>query len=236
MPTIATRQVQYQSEVTGTSSPITVKVRADYADLWPEYNPAPTTRQCSGGRLFKPRRLIGEFADGSSINFIVGARTDVRTLLGVLMNDLNAICAHYIGEEWARIPGTGNPAVPAYAIPLGFADKLSGSITYESDVVGGDTTARVSIERQPAGLAAIAQSCAETRTPIDEEGICSASLQGFVTRGYVLTAQNIEGGSIVRKAPVAAAGSIIDCRSDAGSVAVCVGYKGERVRNAHLYL
>jgi len=241
MPNMAVRQMSYTPDVTGTAVDITFKIREDYADALPYFTVPTNTVKCTGALGFSPRAAIVDFEDGSSIRFPIQLRSGpngVRDTIQTLFALPGAVCIHLDGEKWTTVPTLGNPAINGYAVDPGFADKRAGVVTYESDMIGGDTKVRVAIEISPVVLSSVAIACAETRgTTIDEDGVCTNNIAGFKTRGYYMITKNLTtNGQLRRKAPVAAAGDIVQCGLNAGGVANCVGYKGETIRNAHIYL
>ena len=236
MPNIVTRQVTYTSELTGAVSDIAFKIRADKADGFPVllYD-TPTANVCGGSSAFSPRALVVQFNDGSTIRYPIPTQGDIRGILTYLKTDPTVVCVHLDGEKWNIVPGVGSDS--SYSIPSGFGDKLSGVMTYNSDVATGNINVRVAIERTPTPLAAAAIGCAEAIKAIDENGICSATLAGFKPRHFTMTAKNLTTqGKFARKAPLATPTEIIACRDAVSGVAPCISYKGETIRNAHLYV
>lgn len=236
MPNIVTRQLTYTSELTGAVSDIAFKIRADKAGGLPVliYD-TPTANVCGGAAAFKPRALITQYSDGSTIRYPVPTQADIRGILTFLATDPTVVCVHLDGEKWNVVPGVGSDT--SYSIPSGFGDKLSGVMTYASDVALGNINVRVAIERAPTPLAAAAIGCAEAIKAIDENGICAATLDGFKPRHFTMTAKNLTTqGKFARKAPLATPTEIIACRDAVSGVAPCISYKGESIRNAHLYV
>lgn len=235
MPNMVTRQVQYTSEVTGASTLIKFKIREDRASPGVILYEPVSSNVCGGAAGFTPRAAIVQYSDGSTIRYPIPTVADIPGVLQFFNTDPDVVCIHMDGEKWNVVPGVGNDV--SYTIPSGFSAKLSGVMTYLSDVTGTNLLIRAAIENNPAALAAVAVGCAEGIKTIDENGICSSTLSGFKARSFIMTAKNnTTNGKFVRKAPVADPGDLASCLAATGGVAPCIGYKGETIRNAHLYL
>lgn len=234
MPNMVTRQMTYTDDISGTQRVITFKIKEQYADIQPAYLPPDGLPKCSTQGLFKPRAAVALFPTGERIKFPL-PDSDFAANRGrlILLRDAGALCIDIVGEEWRQIAGSTVP-IPSYTVPDGFSDKTGGIMTYASDVAGADQQVRVNYEIAPIQLSAVVADCVGT---LIVGGVCTTQLGGFKTRRVIMTAQNaVTNGAFVRAAPVTTIEEVPNCITAAQAVTPCVGYKGESVRNAHLYL
>lgn len=234
MPNMVSRQMTYTNDINGQSQVIRFKIKEQYADILPAYLPPTNTPVCSTQGLFKPRAAVALFETGERIKFPL-PDSDLAANIGrlVLLRDAGAICIDLVGEEWRQIAGSTVP-IPSYNVPDGFSDKTGGIMTYASDIAGVDQQVRVNYEIAPIQLSAVVADCVGT---LIVGGVCTTQLGGFKTRRVIMTAANaVTNGAFVRSAPVTTIAEVPNCITAAQGVTPCVGYVGESVRNAHLYL
>lgn len=234
MPNIAVRGISYVDDF-GEAHQFNVKIRADKAAEASWYLPA-TNVDCGVTRIFTPRHLKATYRDGSVIQYVVPTVANMDDKIKEVWDPTDpdkAVCVDLVGEKWSLRVGKGT-AGTAYAVPAGRIAKNTGTIQYTSDVTGTTISAKIAIEQEPATLVAGVVSCWQPRTPNTP---CSATVAGFRTRHFISMSPNTTtGGMIVRKFPAKIATTLKDCEAKVAAVSLCVGYKGESVRNAHLYL
>lgn len=220
---------------------------------------------CSSTRLFVPRHLKVSFGEkpevpesapgagdgrpadpgraGSIIKFPV--KDNSSSTLQALVNKLKAcgaLCMDYVGEYWKVVPpslanytvGTQKMALPNDGQ---FADKRSGRMIYNSDVLGATTPTSVAYEILPTELSTVIDGCVGT---LDESPVCEIvdiSPRHGIAKGAVDNALNPKA-TFSRKTFIASADSaaITDCLRLVGNLAFvqCVGYQGESIKRAEL--
>lgn len=233
MPNIAVRGVSYLDDF-GETHQFNVKIRDDMAAKVPWYLPAVDV-DCGVTKIFTPRHFKATYRDGSTIQIVVpnvaGMDARIKEIWDPTDPD-KAVCVDLVGEKWTLRPGKGTAGI-TYSPPSARSPKITGTIQYTADVINGVMSAKVAIEQEPAALVGGVTGCYEPVTPNTP---CTAATAGFRTRHFVAMAPNgTTGGMIVRKVPAKNPADLISCENGVAAVALCVGYKGESVRNAHLY-
>lgn len=204
-----------------------------------------TNSFCPSPNLFKPRAIICTFVDGERVRFPVSDPSLITSCIQVLKKNVNIVCMDLDGESWGVVPptlGKYTPTNTAYLLPTGKrSDKVTGSYDYTSDVLGlvGD---KYAIERDPEPISTALLGCLENKRDKDK-----CVLNAGVKARYVIVTANgqtqIDNGgggtvvtptTIIRKGKVSKTEDIINCITAAGNVGLCVGYKGESIRNVHL--
>lgn len=232
MPNMVSREMEYVNDINGNIQTVRFKIKEQYADLLPDYVAPSTAPVCSTQGLFKPRALVALFPTGERIKFPLAVPGSIAGEV-TLLTAAGAICIDLEGEEWRQIAGS-TVAIPSYTVPDGFSDKTGGIMEYTSDAAGGAQQVRVNYEIAPVQLSAVVADCVGTLTVA---AACSTQLAGFKSRRVIMTATNaVTNGAFVRSAPVTTLAEVPNCITAAQAVTPCVGYKGETVRNAHLYV
>ena len=235
MVQIVSKQLDYTSEVTGNVITTTFKIRADKDELPVAsggYEDAPTN-VCGGtANQFKMRALVVYYTDGSTIRYPISTRDAVRQTVVALADADDVACVDYEGEQWNVVNGFGNADSDGFnPQPVnGKYDYLTGTYQYSSDLFENPQTTQLRIEQNTGQLSEYATSCVGA---IDENPVCSTTPQGLRTRRVIMIDKNTgQGTSVRRHAPVADPADIRSCLD--GAPSICVGYQGERIKNAHL--
>jgi hypothetical protein len=237
MPNITRRQVRYVNDFGVAIDEFQFKIRQDKGGVISTYEDS-TSTVCSGaGNLFKPRTIIAEYADRSTIRYPVPEPTipSVRQTATEALAD-GAVCVHLDGESWSVVPNSILNDAPgnriAYTIPDRAAIKEVGRFSYNSDVLG-PIEARYSFEVEPLPISQAVLSCLGGAP---EAGSFPCSLaRVLTTRGLVVIANNVNGGQIVRKAATSSVGAEQrNCGENLLGVGYCVRYKGESARNLQI--
>lgn len=233
MPNIVSRQINYQNDIGRPDTIVRFKIKEQYADIL-DYVVPDNAPVCATSGLFKMRAAVALFPTGERIRFPIpdAGTAEIQSRIRQLLA-AGAICVDLDGESWTQIAGS-TVAIPAYTVPDGFSDKTGGIMTYTSDAAGVNQQVKVNYEIAPVQLSAVVADCVGT---LVVAAACSTQLAGFKARRVIMTASNtVTNGSFVRQAPVVSLAEVPNCITAAQAVTPCVGYKGETVRNAHLYL
>lgn len=238
MPSIARRQFATYTTDFGTEyDNYQFKIRQDKGEVISTYIDA-ENQVCSGGNLFKPRVIVAEYPDRSTIRYPVNNSTQaaIRQAATEALND-GAVCVHLDGESWAVVPPSilndaeGNRQ--AYEIPAGPALKQVGRYDYTSDLLG-PVQGRYIFEINPLAVSQAVLSCLAN----PEEGSFPCAITNLITaRSLSIIANNANGGLIVRKTmPETAGADVVTCGENLLAAGFCVRYKGESARNLQVLI
>lgn len=239
MPNIATRSIEYTSEVTGNTGPINFRISRDFIDSSLAQNLGFNPKQdavCAFPIKVEPRYLSVLFRNKRRIKFPVGSRVQVARQVAAAAQLEGAVCVDYYGERWVNIPGIGDPS-KSYSIEDS-VDSLNGAIIYSSDALGGNIAVNYSLEQDIEEFISLSNSCAGRP---DTGAICDTAFDGFKPRRLIITVKNSgnleqEKSAIVRRIPIVSAQDIQNCLRDAGLVGNCIGYEGEICPKANLFV
>lgn len=228
----------YVSDFAGEFTDVKFKLKRGRSDLGQDCGnyAAPINQVCSSSaRLFSARALIVTFQDGEKVRFPVSDPANITACATALKAADGVACIDLDGEEWGVIPPTvGNYTSnsDAYELTLGQkSEKINGSYDYTSDVLGtvGD---KFAIEQEPIELSGSFMDC--IANPRDKDK-CVITV-GVKARHIKIIANGLDGSSIVRKGKVSLIGNIPTCIQAMSDKVLCVGYKGESIKNLHLLL
>lgn len=191
---------------------------------------------CPTSRLIKQlRALVVKFSDGETVRFPISNPVNIADCVRHFLAITSVECIDLDGEEWGVVPptlGGYTPVTTVYSLPTGGkADKATGSYDYTSDVIGliGD---KFAVEDNPEPLATQLLGCPENKREKDR-----CVLGAGIKARHVLAIANGAGGSVIaRKGKVSSVDSVLSCISAVGNRVLCVGYKGESIRNVHLLI
>ncbi|MGD1909081.1 MAG: hypothetical protein ACFB0C_24260 [Leptolyngbyaceae cyanobacterium] len=236
MPNIAVGEIPVYTTDLGTAvNNLRFKMREDMLIAHSGF-PVAANNVCSaGGGLFTPRAIKVDLTDGSSIRFPVANPANIATAMAAFRTIPGFACAHLEGERWRFIPpalvGAAGGNNTEYNIPDGPTTIITGSADYTSDLIG-PTNVRFKMEAEPAAIYVAVFSCLEN--PVIGTAPCSPTA-GIQPRKLTVDARNDNGGTISRLTkPQTFGGDVVDCAQTLYGVGLCVRYRGESARNAHL--
>lgn len=187
----------------------------------------------SNGLIRRMRALIITMSDGEKVRFPISTSTNIAACVRALTSQSGVECIDLDGEEWGVVPPTIGGYTSyrgTYILGVGSkADKLTGSYDYTSDVLGlvGD---KYAVETDPEELSTQLIGCLASRRDKDR---CVLGA-GVKARHVIAIANGAANSVIVRKGKVSTVDTVLSCISAVGNRALCMGYKGESIRNVHL--
>ncbi|MDS3861030.1 hypothetical protein RIF25_09435 [Thermosynechococcaceae cyanobacterium BACA0444] len=192
---------------------------------------------CSPANLLKMRALIVTYKSGEKIRYPIDRAAKIVLCVRSLKTDQNVICIDLDGEEWGIVPPSlagYTQKTEAYTLPTGVkSEKDTGSFDYTSEIMG-KIRYKFAIELEPKAISDKALACLENAGGKDG---CTIPIPGFAPRYAVLKANRAKKAGeltdplIVRKAPIASISKVMPCIKDLGSQGLCIGYKGESIKN-----
>lgn len=190
---------------------------------------------CGTSNLFRMRKAVAKFDDGSSVEVPISTIENVPTMVSLLIGS-GAVCVSVKGEKWGAIP----PAIlgGSYATS-GIAGNASGdkvAYGYNYLLDGGDQIIlKTNVEQ---GIDAIVLAQISCLDPNSSGIACGVSNSGLKPRHFIGTRQNDTTGGVISRQIIVSSDNSQEIKNCGATVMTnfnCLAYVGQTIDNAELF-